>query len=75
MKNKEAIDEVYSTILNKIDNLLDEHDPLVIAAVMMAQSMAIYRTALSEEDYDTMIKSILGKRSEIEPFRSKGSLH
>jgi hypothetical protein len=75
MKNNDQIDQVYTTLLDKIDLLLEDHDPLMIAAVMMAQSMAIYRTALSEDDYNTMMTSILSKRSEIEPFKPRGTLH
>ena len=43
----------------------EKHDILECAAMMMAQAMRIYKTALSPEDYEAMIKAILESSDNI----------
>ena len=43
----------------------EKHDILECAAMMMAQAMRIYKTALAPEDYEVMIKTILESRIDI----------
>jgi len=49
-----------------VDMVVEEkHDILECAAMMMAQAMRIYKTALSPEDYEAMIKAILESSDNI----------
>ncbi len=48
----------------------DKHDILECAAMMMAQAMRIYKTALSPEDYEKMIKTILESSDNITEMES-----
>ena len=49
-----------------VDMVVEEkHDILECAAMMMAQAMRIYKTALSPEDYEVMIKTIIESRVDI----------
>jgi hypothetical protein len=66
--------EVYRETLAMIDKLIADHDPLVIAGVMMAQSMSLYRSTLSEEDYSSVVESILEKKDKVYTFTSR-NLH
>ena len=43
----------------------EKHDILECAAMMMAQAMRIYKTALTPEDYEVMVKTILESRIDI----------
>ena len=48
----------------------EKHDILECAAMMMAQAMRIYKTALTPDDYESMIKAVLESSddiTEIEP--------
>jgi hypothetical protein len=75
MKDKEdQVLEVYKETLNMIDKLIADHDPLVIAGVMMAQSMSLYRSTLSEEEYSNVVESILEKKDKVYTFTSR-NLH
>jgi hypothetical protein len=75
MKDKEdQVLEVYRETLAMIDKLIADHDPLVIAGVMMAQSMSLYRSTLSEEDYSSVVESILEKKDKVYTFTSR-NLH
>ena len=48
----------------------EKHDILQCAAIMMAQSMRIYRNALTEDDYHVMIKTVLEGSNDIEKVES-----
>ena len=43
----------------------EKHDILECAAMMMAQAMRIYKTALTPEDYELMVKTIVESRVDI----------
>jgi len=75
MKDKQdQVLEVYRETLNMIDKLISDHDPLVIAGVMMTQSLSLYRSTLSEEDYSSIVTSILEKKDKVYTFTSR-NLH
>lgn len=66
--------EVYKETLTLIDNLITDYDPLVIAGVMMTQSLSLYKSVLSEEDYSSIVASILEKKDKVYTFTSR-NLH
>jgi len=75
MKDKEdQVLEVYRETLSMIDKLISDHDPLVIAGVMMTQSLSLYRSTLTEEDYSNIVTSILEKKDKVYTFTSR-NLH
>jgi hypothetical protein len=42
------------------------HDPIKIAAILVAQAMSIYKTVLSPEEYGRMIDSISDSRDKVQ---------
>jgi len=75
MKDKEDnVLEVYKETLSLIDKLIVDYDPLVIAGVMMAQSLSLYKSILSEEDFSSIVTSIMEKKDKVYTFTTR-SLH
>lgn len=68
-------DEVYCKILEIVDSLVAEHNPLVVAGCMLVQALSIYRTALPEEDYNKIVDGISERRAMVRVFGEKGVLH
>ena len=66
---EENIEELYGTIADLAVNLSMEHNALKIAAVLNAVGMSIYKTALSESDYEKMCKTIYDLRNDINTFQ------
>ena len=62
------IDELYSTVADLAVSLSMDNNALAIAAVLNAVSMSIYKTALSESDYDKMCETIFDLRHEVNTF-------
>jgi len=65
---EEDIDQLYSTIADLAVNMSMEHSALAIAAVLNAVSMSIYKTALSESDYEKMCETIFDLRNDVHTF-------
>ena len=53
-----------------------EHDPMEIAAILVAQAMSIYKTILDPDEYNSMIDSISESRDKVQRLEpSDGVLH
>jgi hypothetical protein len=75
MISEEEMTELYEKILVNTAELIKVYDPLAVAAIMIAQSLGIYKTALPDADYDLLVKNILSKKDQVIPFANKGTLH
>ncbi len=74
-KEDSNLEHIYNEVLIVMERLLKEdHNPLAIAAVLASQAMGLYKTVLSENDYDIMINSIVDKKDSVQPFEAR-SLH
>lgn len=65
-------EELYGKYLAFHDVMLEEYDPMEIAAIMVVQGLSIYRTILSEEDYQKMVDSIYSQKDEVIPLDLDG---
>ena len=68
-------DKVYHEILDHVLHLLGHQLPVeMIAACLMAIAQRLYKTHLSEEDYEKIMK--VAMETEVEPYDiKKGTLH
>ena len=60
-----GLDDLYQEYWMIHSQKLDQHSPLEVAAVLLAQAMTIYRTVLDEEDYNKMVDSIDKMRNDV----------
>lgn len=67
MKNK-RLDELYQKQWSITSVMLEDYRPMEVAGVMIAQSLRIYKTLLSEEEFDKMMDSISNSRDKVEKF-------
>tara|TARA_A100001011_G_scaffold368649_1_gene423154 strand:+ start:5160 stop:5396 length:237 start_codon:yes stop_codon:yes gene_type:complete len=72
MNDDKELNEAYDKIFQQVEELTKEGvEPIVIAGTLMAQSMRLYRTLLSEPDFEKLMDTIFGKLNEIEPYNPK----
>jgi hypothetical protein len=64
----DGVEDLYSKYMVFTDAMAAEHSALEIAAVMMAQALSIYKTALSEEDYNNIVDVMSMSRSSVKTF-------
>ena len=68
-------DKVYQELLEHVLKLIGEKYPYeMVAASLMAIAQRLYRTHLSEEDYERIMK--VAYETDVQPYDiSKGTLH
>ena len=65
---------LYEKYLAFTDLMLEEHSAMEVAAIMTSISMSIYRTGMSEDDYNNIVDTISDSRSKIKTFQIQGNL-
>ena len=74
-KNLKNPDEVYQDLLKHVLELLEDDYPFeMVAASLMAIAQRLYKTNLSEYDYERIMK--VAYETNVEPYDiKKGTLH
>ena len=80
LKEESEVETLYETFADLATTLSSEHSALAIAAVMNAVAMSIYKTTMSEEDYDKMAELIYDLRHDVQTFgimneEESGTIH
>ena len=79
LKDDQEVDVLYETFANLATDLISNHSALAIAAVMNAVAMSIYKTTMSEEDFEKMAELIYELRHEVQTFSTEnydtGTIH
>ena len=60
---------LYDKNWRAIEKLCETNDPLIVAGVILAQALKLYKTALSDHDFERMMQTILDSRTEIRPLQ------
>jgi hypothetical protein len=69
MDNDSRTEELYSKYIKFTEIMLEEYDSLEIAGVMTAQALSIYRTMMSEKEYNQMVDNISDSRDLVYTFQ------
>tara|TARA_Y100001963_G_C6508384_1_gene320984 strand:+ start:74 stop:304 length:231 start_codon:yes stop_codon:yes gene_type:complete len=74
-KNLKNPDDVYQELLRHVLELLEDKYPFeMVAASLMAIAQRLYKTHLSEDDYERIMK--IAYETNVEPYDiKKGTLH
>lgn len=75
MYEEEEFQFAYNKFIDLVNTLLDDVDVMMIAAVMSTIGMSLYRTSLSEEDYNKMVKAMFDLKGEVKTFNHSEVLH
>ena len=68
MMTDNKLTTLYSEQLAFTDHLCATYNPMEVAAIMMVQSLSIYKTAMSAKEYDLMIDAISNSRDKVMKF-------
>ncbi len=63
-----STDELYVKYLQFTGVILEDYEPIEIAGIMVIQALSLYRSCLSEEDYQKMVKTIYDHRDQVKTF-------
>jgi hypothetical protein len=70
----EEITDVYSVVGRVTATLLEDHDPLALAAVLMVMGMRIYKTVLDPEEYNQIVDDVVSRRDRVIPIDTMGPI-
>jgi hypothetical protein len=67
-KNPHCVEDLYAKYLQFTNIMLEEYDAMEAAAIMSTLALSLYKTCMSEEDYQRMAKSIYDNRNNVKTF-------
>jgi hypothetical protein len=65
---------LYEKYLMFTDQMCADYSGMEVAAVMMAISLSIYRTSMTEDDYNKVVDSVSESRSRVKIFSTERSI-
>lgn len=69
MKNKDTeLQLAFDDTMDYLDRALLQHHPYALAAVMVNLGFSLYKSSLSEVEYNMLIADIYSKRNKIAKF-------
>ena len=69
-KKDKKLNDLYQKMYRDLNKLCEKNDPLMVAGIMMAQAIKIYKTALPEEDFERMMDTISDSKDIVKPLRT-----
>ena len=68
-----GLDQLYHSYWEVHNEKMNTHSPLEIAAILMTQSLSIYKTVLDEDEYNRMVDSISDLRDQVKEIPQSAS--
>jgi hypothetical protein len=62
------LEQVYAEYIAFTDQMITKHKPMGVAGVMMAISLSMYKTSMSEEEYNSIVDVISSSRNNVKKF-------
>lgn len=63
--SNDGLEQLYQDYWLVHSQKLEDHSPLEVAAVLMAQAMTLYKTVLDEDDYNRIVDDIGSRRDQV----------
>ena len=67
-KEDKKLDDCYQELFEKVVALQMKYPNQMVAGTMMAQALRIYKSTLKDEDFKSMIETIVESESKIQPY-------
>jgi hypothetical protein len=64
----DQLQELYDKYLDFTVSVIADGNTLSVAAIMMAQALSIYKTAMNDEEYNAMVDNISASRDQVKQF-------
>ena len=65
MISDDQLQELYDNYLDFTVSMITDGNTLSVAAIMMAQALSIYKTALNDEEYNAIVDNISASRNQV----------
>jgi hypothetical protein len=68
MISDDQLQVLYDNYLDFTVRMITDGNTLSVAAIMMAQALSIYKTALNDEEYNAIVDNISASRDQVKQF-------
>jgi hypothetical protein len=69
MNSDAEAEQMMGSVWDFINKQTETHDPLMVAAMMVTQALTLYKTLLSESEYETMLDRIYETRDQVQRIK------
>ena len=67
MHNDKDLEEIYNDVFADATEYMDDYEVQAVAATYMAIAMRLYKTHLDDEEYKSMIQTVMD--TEVKPYK------
>ena len=67
-KENKKLNDCYQELFEKVVELQLKYPNQMVAGTMMAQALRIYKSTLKDDDFKSMIETIVESESKIQPY-------
>ena len=67
-KEDKKLNDCYEELFTKVIELQLKYPNQMVAGTMMAQALRIYKSTLKDDDFKSMIETIVESESKIQPY-------
>ena len=67
-KENKKLNDCYQELFEKVIELQLKYPNQMVAGTMMAQALRIYKSTLKDDDFKSMIETIVESESKIQPY-------
>ena len=67
-KEDKKLNDCYQELFEKVIELQLKYSNQMVAGTMMAQALRIYKSTLKDDDFKSMIETIVESESKIQPY-------
>jgi hypothetical protein len=68
MISDDQLQVLYDNYLDFTVRMITDGNTLSVVAIMMAQALSIYKTALNDEEYNAIVDNISASRDQVKQF-------
>ena len=68
----DEVSDCYNEVFTKVLELQGKYSDPMIAGNMMVHALRIYKSILNDEEFESMVETIVESKNEIEPHNREG---
>ena len=69
-KKDKKLNDLYQKMYKDLNKLCEKNDPLMVAGIMMAQAIKVYKTALPDDEFERMMDTISDSKDIVKPLNT-----
>ena len=73
--DENQLEQMFQELFKMSVELSERYNPQMVASTFMAIGIRMYKTVLSDSEYDRMLEFMLDTKDKVKPYDDKGTIH